>query len=162
MSEAKNNKELVAAGHEFARLISVDTRVIEMPKMVTQLAERLNCTTVAAREKAKQCDTLTADNMARTDIIGRLVWQYSASGIKPVKNSVNPASALLHDALEVLRDTATAAAVSDLKVQGVECAMVHVKKNIQHLPENDRMAYHDAIELCVGAAAQLRAGEALP
>ncbi len=159
MSEAKNNKELVASGHDFARLMSSDTPIIDMAKMVTQLAERLDCTTIALREKAKQCDTLAADNVARADIIGRLVWQYSASGIRPVKNSLNPASALLHDALEVLRHQATAAAVSELKAQGVECATVHIKQNIQHLPKNDRMAYHDAIELCFGAAAQLRAGE---
>lgn len=30
MSEAKNNKELVAAGHEFARLMSRDTPIIDM------------------------------------------------------------------------------------------------------------------------------------
>ncbi|WP_318378843.1 hypothetical protein [Enterobacter sp.] len=122
MNEAKNNKELVAAGHEFARLMSSDTPIIDMAKMVTQLAERLDCTTVALREKTKQCDTLAADNVARADIIGRLVWQYSASGIGPVKNSLNPASALLHDALEVLRHPATVAAVNELKAQGVEIA----------------------------------------
>ena len=36
--------------------------------------------------------------------------------------SLNPASALLFDALEVLRQPATAAAVNELKAQGVETA----------------------------------------
>jgi len=98
MSEPMNNKELVAAGHQFARLMSSDTALIDIAKMVTRLAERLDCTTAALRETVKQCDALTADNVARAEIIGQLVWQYSASGIKPVQKSLNPASALLYDA----------------------------------------------------------------
>ena len=121
MSEP-NNKELVAAGHQFARLMSSDMPLIDIAKMITRLAERLDCTTAALREKTKQCDALTADNVARAEIIGQLVWQYSASGIKPVQKSLNPASALLFDALEVLRQPATAAAVNELKAQGVETA----------------------------------------
>lgn len=161
MSESLNNKELIAVGHEFAKALSSDTPIIDIAKMMSRLAERLDCTTAALRETAKQRDALTADNVARAEIIGQLVWQYSASGIKPVQRSLNPASALLFDALEVLRQPATEAAVNELKAQGVECAAVHIKQNIQHLPEDDRMAYHDAIELCFGAAAQLRARKAI-
>nr|WP_318382711.1 hypothetical protein [uncultured Enterobacter sp.] len=122
MREVKNNLELVTAGHEFARLMSSDTPIIDIAKLVTQLAERLDITSAAMRETAKQRDALTADNLARAEIIGRLVWQYSASGIKPVEKSLNPASALLFDALEVLRQPATAAAFNELKAQGVETA----------------------------------------
>lgn len=121
MSEP-NNKELVAAGHQFARLMSSDMPLVDIAKMITRLAERLDCTTAALRETAKQRDALTADNVARAEIIGQLAWQYSASGIKPVQKSLNPASALLFDALEVLRQPATAAAVNELKAQGVETA----------------------------------------
>lgn len=122
MSESMNNKELVAVGHEFAKALGCDTPLIEIAKMMSRLAQRLDCTTAALRETAKQRDALTADNVARAEIIGQLVWQYSASGIKPVQKSLNPASALLFDALEVLRQPATAAAVNELKAQGVEAA----------------------------------------
>lgn len=121
MSEP-NNKELVTVGHQFAKTMSSDTPIIEIAKMMSRLAERLDCTTAALRETAKQRDALTADNVARAEIIGQLAWQYSASGIKPVQKSLNPASALLYDALEVLRQPATAAAVNELKAQGVETA----------------------------------------
>jgi len=120
MSEALNNKELVAAGHQFARLMSSDMPLIDIAKMMSRLAERLDCTTAALCETAKQRDALTADNVARAEIIGQLVWQYSASGIKPVQKSLNPASALLFDALEVLRQPATKEAVTELKAQGVD------------------------------------------
>ncbi len=122
MSESLNNKELVAVGHEFAKALGSDTPIIDIAKMMSRLAERLDCTSAALRETAKQRDALTADNVARAEIIGQLVWQYSASGIKPVHKSLNPASALLFDALEVLRQPATAAAVNELKAQGVETA----------------------------------------
>lgn len=117
MSESLNNKELIAVGHKFAKALGSDTPIIDIAKMMSRLAERLDCTTAALRETAKLRDALTADNVARAEIIGRLVWQYSASGIKPVEKSLNPASALLYDALEVLRQPATEAAVNELKAQ---------------------------------------------
>ena len=122
MSESLNNKELIAVGHEFAKAMTSDTPIIDIAKMISRLTERLDCTTAALRETVKQRDALTADNVARAEIIGQLVWQYSASGIKPVQKSLNPASALLYDALEVLRQPATSAAVNELKAQGVETA----------------------------------------
>ena len=156
MSELQNNKELVAVGHEFSKAMSSDTPIIDIAKMMSRLAKRLDCTTAALRETVKQHDALTADNVARAEIIGQLVWQYSASGIKPVQGSLNPPSALLFDALEVLRQPTTTAAVNELKAQGAECAAANIKMSIQHLPEDLRIAYHDAIELCSGTAAQLR------
>ena len=122
MSGLQNNKELIAVGHEFAKALGSDTPIIDIAKMMSRLAERLDCTTAALHETVKQRDALTADNVARAEIIGQLVWQYSASGIKPVEKSLNPASALLYDALEVLRQPATEAAVKELKAQGVEMA----------------------------------------
>ncbi|GAL60333.1 hypothetical protein EV102420_36_00080 [Pseudescherichia vulneris NBRC 102420] len=153
MSESLNNKELIAVGHEFAKAMTSDTPIIDIAKMMSRLAERLDCTTAALRETVKQRDALSADNVARAEIIGQLVWQYSASGIKPVQKSLNPASALLFDAMEVLRQPATAAAVNELKAQGVELAIT------EHLSV-DTIASTGAIKyVLTGFAQQLRAGE---
>lgn len=122
MTDSLNNKELVAVGHQFAKAMSSDTPIIDMAKIVSRLAERLDCTTAALRETAKKRDTLMADNVAPAEVIGLLVWQYSASGIKPVQKSLNPASALLYDALEALRQPAKATAVNELKAQGIKTA----------------------------------------
>jgi hypothetical protein len=46
--------------------------------------------------------------------------------------------------------------VRDQRAVGAESVAAYIKRSIQHLPECDRIAYHDAIELCSGAAAQLR------
>lgn len=58
MSDSLNNKELVAVGHQFAKTMSSDTPIIDMAKIVSRLAERLDCTTLALREMTKQRDAL--------------------------------------------------------------------------------------------------------
>lgn len=63
MNDSLNNKELVAAGHEFAKTLSSDTAIIDIAKMVSRLAERLDCTTAALREMTKQRDALAAMQM---------------------------------------------------------------------------------------------------
>jgi len=62
MSGSLSNKELVAVGHQFAKALSSDTPIMDMAKMFTRLAERLDCTTAALRETAKQRDALAAEN----------------------------------------------------------------------------------------------------
>jgi len=64
MSDSLNNKELVAVGHQFAKAMSTDTPFIDMAKIVSRLAERLDCTTAALRETQKQRDALGAENAA--------------------------------------------------------------------------------------------------
>lgn len=60
MSDSLNFKELVAVGHQFAKAMSADTPIIDMAKIVSRLAERLDCTTAALREMTKQRDALAA------------------------------------------------------------------------------------------------------
>lgn len=60
MSKPQNNKELVRVGHEFAKAMSADTPIIEIAKMMSRLAERLDCTTAALHETQKQRDALVA------------------------------------------------------------------------------------------------------
>lgn len=60
MSDSLNNKELVAVGHQFAKALSSDTAIMDMAKMFTRLAERLDCTTAALRAMTKQRDALSA------------------------------------------------------------------------------------------------------
>ena len=62
MSDSLSNKELVAVGHQFAKAMSSDTPIIDMAKIVSRLAERLDCTTAALHEMTKQRDALAAEN----------------------------------------------------------------------------------------------------
>jgi len=62
MSDSLSNKELVAVGHQFAKAMNSDTPIIDMAKIVSRLAERLDCATLALREATKQRDALAAEN----------------------------------------------------------------------------------------------------
>ena len=61
MSDSLNNKELVAVGHQFAKALSSDTPIIDMAKMFTRLAERLDCTTAALKESEREFDKMCAE-----------------------------------------------------------------------------------------------------
>lgn len=64
MSDSLSNKELVAVGHQFAKTLSSDTPFIEMAKIVSRLAERLDCTTAALHATQAQRDQLAVENAA--------------------------------------------------------------------------------------------------
>ncbi|MFW0699043.1 hypothetical protein [Pantoea sp. R13S299] len=63
LSDVKG-KELVAAGHAFAKAIGMDTPLIEIAKMVSVLATRLDCALVRGDELQKERDALAAENVA--------------------------------------------------------------------------------------------------
>lgn len=54
MLSNKSNKELVAAGHQFARNLAADTPLLEMAKMVSELSSRLDVANVRANLMAAE------------------------------------------------------------------------------------------------------------
>ena len=76
MHHFKSNKEVVAAGHQFAKNIGMDTPLTEMAKMVTELSSRLEVATVRANLMAAEVlrinsvlpDTINALQVAGADM----------------------------------------------------------------------------------------------
>ncbi|WP_337025922.1 hypothetical protein [Pantoea anthophila] len=76
MHHFKSNKEVVAAGHQFAKNIGKETSLMDMAKMVTELASRLDVATVRANLMAGEVlrinsvlpDTITALQVAGADM----------------------------------------------------------------------------------------------
>lgn len=76
MLSSKSNKEVVAAGHQFAKNIGKETSLLEMAKMVTELASRLDVANVRASLMAAEVlrinsvlpDTITALQLAGADM----------------------------------------------------------------------------------------------
>ncbi len=64
MSDSLNNKELVAVGHHLAKVLSSDTAIIDIAKILSRLAECLDCITAALREMTKQRNALGIENAA--------------------------------------------------------------------------------------------------
>lgn len=61
MHSKLSNKELVAAGHHFAANLSSDTPLIDMAKMVSELATQLDVALVVAAEAGKQRDEMAVE-----------------------------------------------------------------------------------------------------
>lgn len=62
MSDSLSNKELVAVGHQFAKALSSDTAIMDIAKIVSRLAERLDCTTAALHATQARRDQLGSEN----------------------------------------------------------------------------------------------------
>ncbi|EOT1200384.1 hypothetical protein ACNKCJ_003947 [Cronobacter dublinensis] len=56
-----NNAELIAAGHELAKCLDNEP-LLDIAKMIIRLADKLEVTTAALREKTKQCEAMAAEN----------------------------------------------------------------------------------------------------
>ncbi|PUV56719.1 hypothetical protein CDT88_04625 [Cronobacter sakazakii] len=50
-----SNDELIAAGHELAKCIDSNTPLMDIAKLLSKMATQLDVTTLALREKTKQC-----------------------------------------------------------------------------------------------------------
>lgn len=68
-----NNDELIAAGHELAKCLDSNTPLLDIAKMIVRLADKLDVTTLALREKTKQCEQLAAENAALNNRMQKLI-----------------------------------------------------------------------------------------
>lgn len=78
-----NNDELIAAGHELAKCLDSNTPLLDIAKMIVRLADKLDVTTLALREKTKQCEQLAAENTgikALNDCLSEELREYESDG----------------------------------------------------------------------------------
>ncbi|WP_460646012.1 hypothetical protein [Leclercia adecarboxylata] len=161
MSDSLSNKELVAAGHKFARLVTSDMPLIDVTNMITRLAERLDCTTLALREMTKQRDALGAENAGLKQSTPSLQTMISALDAFFADEEV-PERAML-GAYNILRDAvptpATDAFLAEVRAQGVERFLSFCgEENSVFIEEK---AYYRSLADAVDEfAAQLRQGGA--
>jgi len=143
MQKNLSNKELVAAGHKFAANISADTPLLDMAKMVSELATQLDVALAAAAEACKQRGAVTAENAALVNYIdGECYTESKRTGVYTCAGMNKPAS------------PATDAYLNAVRAEGVEM----FSKLIEH---TSGMLYADSVKsTCTDFAAQLRAGNA--
>lgn len=127
MTDLQNNKEMIAVGHEFARTLSSDTPIIEIAKMITRLAGRLDCVTLELREMTKQRYALAAEN-AGMKAKGREVLKEAAYVYSRYNRMVDHLDGesvdgqTLHEFQEVIEKgtSATNAFLAKVRAQGVD------------------------------------------
>lgn len=112
MQKNLSNKELVAAGHKFAANISADTPLIDMAKMVSELATQLDVALAAAAEAGKQRDTLATENAALVNYIdGECYTESKRTGVYTCAGINKPGSPATDAYIRKLRNEAGARAV---------------------------------------------------
>ena len=62
MLSNKSNKELVEAGHQFAKALDADMPLTEIAKLVSALSTRLDCAIVRGDELQQKLDAMAAEN----------------------------------------------------------------------------------------------------
>lgn len=155
MSDSLNNKELVAAGHKFARLVTSDMPLIDVTNMITRLAERLDCTTAALHATQAQRDQLAAENGV-LKITGKdVVDHWRAAGLGKMEVEMMKCMPELHKSLET---PATDAFLAEVRAQGVEMFSNAIGVSYQKLKPGSAQAkaLKNVVFLAVHFAAQLR------
>ncbi|PPX97186.1 hypothetical protein [Cronobacter sakazakii] len=119
-----SNDELIATGHELAKCLDNEP-LIDIAKMIVRLADKLDVTTAALREKTKQCEAMAAENAA---LKSALEWLYEAVSMPDSGHVPDKYYSAVTNAAAVMYETpATAAFLREVRAQGVEAFAASLK-----------------------------------
>lgn len=160
MTDSLNNKELVAVGHQFAKAMSSDTAIMDIAKIVSRLAERLDCTTAALHATQAQRDQLGAENAALKHAMAVTLEHVSVTD----SGQAGVAAMIINDALHHSETPATDAFLAEVRAQHDESICVSLLEKASeyearakevdcHTTDN---RYRFAAAMFRGFAAQLR------
>ncbi|WP_076723600.1 hypothetical protein, partial [Cronobacter sakazakii] len=97
-----------------------NTPLIDIAKMIVRLADKLDVTTAALREKTKQCEKLAEEN---AELKNALEWLYEAVSMPDSGPIPDKYYSAVTDAAAVMRETpATDAFLREVRAQGVDMA----------------------------------------
>ncbi|EPT7016851.1 hypothetical protein ACVR2M_004333 [Cronobacter sakazakii] len=139
-----NNDELIAAGYELAKCLDSNTPLLDIAKMIVRLADKLDVTTLALREKSKQCEQLAAENEALKDFGDKLDRMHNdlngeGTGIQG-RAEVACQQIALEAAMEefdAIETPATDAFLREVRAQGVEMFSKQQRSYIGNPSKND-------------------------
>ncbi|EOG6122172.1 hypothetical protein ACLF4E_004276, partial [Cronobacter malonaticus] len=124
-----------------------NTPLIDIAKMIVRLADKLDVTTAALREKTKQCEQLAAENAALKEFIHR-------DCLVPDINGYDK------DAADFMPETpATDAFLREVRAQGVELFSKQQRSYIGNPSKNDAASSYCSRE-ALKFSGQLRQGGA--
>ena len=115
-----NNAELIAAGHELAKCLDNEP-LLDIAKMIVRLADKLEVTTLALREKTKQCEHLANELNAVEAIHNDAVFITDEH-----YDQCPPEVQKIISKLAVMVLPATDAFLREVRAQGVELLAEHL------------------------------------
>lgn len=125
MTNSLNNKELVAVGHHLAKALSSDTAIIDIAKILSRLAERLDCTAAALHATQAQRDQLAAENAALKEFI---ISDCHVAHIEPETFYEEEVTRYVSADGYEPETPATDAFLAEVRAQGVDVAIGHLNK----------------------------------
>jgi len=106
-----------------------------------------------------QIAALTAENVARGEIVERLIGQYGAAGYHAVQNSLNPGQSLLYDAMQVMKQPATDAAANALRAEGAASVGTLIRACAHEFPSHVDDIVEECAMIADNAAIKLSEGK---
>ncbi|MFW0839282.1 hypothetical protein QMS70_05645 [Cronobacter sakazakii] len=156
----QNNDELISAGHELAKRLDSNTPLLDIAKMIVRLADKLDVTTAALREKTKQCEQLAAENAALNEKMNTLAtWP----DIEFYSSSWEFNNGDGNDALEFMCDVqtpATDAFLREVRASAVDAACLKISNSIVSCRQDEMIGLDEAVNIASNFAAELRQGGA--
>ncbi|MCT4701191.1 hypothetical protein MUA02_04470 [Enterobacteriaceae bacterium H20N1] len=156
----QSNSEIIKATREFRDVMTADTAIIEIAKMLSTSADRLDVTTAALREKTRQCDALAEANqqLAAENAGLKEIIEQHANSIAVCPNCSHEEPCETDDIVSSYRNMetpTTAAAIAEVQAQGVEMFAAFCST------ANSGHEIHPDIEEIMLFAAELRKGAAV-
>lgn len=104
----------------FSELEVVKAERDALAERVERLSGMLTESRHATKAAVERADALAVENAERGEIIERLIGIFTASGYHAMQNSYDPCMALLYDAFQAIKHTATDASLAEIKAQGLD------------------------------------------
>jgi len=134
MLSNKSNKELVEAGHQFAKALNADMPLTEIAKLVSALSARLDCAIVRGDELQQKLDAMASENAALKAAILRakdeLQEHYDTDGVDSQDSEGNFMDAYIRlcdaqstiEKLENIKPPTTDAYLNSVRAEGIHFA----------------------------------------
>lgn len=129
-----SGKELVAAGHDFAKTLDADAPLIEIAKLFSEMASRLDCAIARGDELQQKLDAMAASESAQVTIntlqqrVGALAAENAA--LRDVLEDIlEPQSAVLEREHRIRAENALETPATDAYMNSVRAEGIHFAVN---------------------------------
>ncbi|MDI6536360.1 hypothetical protein QMA77_05335 [Pantoea ananatis] len=147
MLSNKSNKELVEAGHQFAKALDADMPLTEIAKLVSALSTRLDCAIVRGDELQQKLDAMAAENAAIKTFIKQSCYSYDGDGSDVCDSYVGADESPFFP-----KTTATETYLNSVRAEGVEMLLSSLppyytaRADIEHFVKKLRSGTHDTAD----------------
>ncbi|ELY2791073.1 hypothetical protein SMZ60_002263 [Cronobacter sakazakii] len=162
-----NNDELIAAGHELAKCLDNEP-LLDIAKMIVRLADKLEVTTLALREKTKQCEQLAEECAAlkdinkwcKTDAFKNMYREFKTAESLGCQDVDCMHDAMLTAIMHAPETPATDAFLREVRASAVDAVCLKISNSIVSCRQDEMIGLDEAVNIASDFAVELRQGGA--